>query len=332
MKRFGKPHPMFPPFPEGSRVIFYGDSITRLGGGVLRVAAQYRTLFPNRDVRFVNAGISGGGLPDAALYFDGWIAPFMPSHVVLAFGVNDANAIARGRLDEPEAESARVEAALATFRERYAALVGRVEALGATAILRAITPFDNTVRTDDGAVPPDSFKADLYRRVADEIRTLAAGRRLPCIDDWARMSSLLASGEDDFMPDRVHPVEHGQWRLAENLLAAQGLPIAPFRSREETAEAAGLAEWDERSQRVANILSAERTFVHDETLDVPSRMAKVRAWLDANENAPGVLPVLIRFARDYLRDKQWEDELRVSIAAVASGHGHGGVSGIAHLN
>ena len=46
MKRFGKPHPMFPPFPEGSRVIFYGDSITRLGGGVLRVAAQYRALFP----------------------------------------------------------------------------------------------------------------------------------------------------------------------------------------------------------------------------------------------------------------------------------------------
>ena len=25
MKRFEKPHPMFPPFPEGSRVIFYGD-------------------------------------------------------------------------------------------------------------------------------------------------------------------------------------------------------------------------------------------------------------------------------------------------------------------
>ena len=98
---------MFSPFPEGSRVIFYGDSITRLGGGVLRVAAQYRALFPKRDVRFVNAGISGGGLPDAAFYFDGWIAPFMPTHVVLAFGVNDANAIARGRLEEPEAESAR---------------------------------------------------------------------------------------------------------------------------------------------------------------------------------------------------------------------------------
>ena len=308
-----KPHPMFSPFPDGSRVAFYGDSITRLGGGVLRVAAQYRELFPERDVHFFNAGISGGGLPDAAFYFDGWIAPFMPTHVVLAFGVNDANAIAGGHLDDAAAEASRLDSALAEFRERYAALLGRVETLGARAILRAITPFDNTVRADEGGALPDPFKADLFRRVADEIRTLAADRGLPCIDDWARMSELLESGEDDFMPDRVHPVEHGQWRLAENLLAAQGLPISPFRSREETAEAAGLSEWDELSQSVANILSAERTFVRDETLDVPSRMAKVRAWLDANENAPGVHPVLIRFARDYLRDKPREGELRASL-------------------
>ena len=308
-----KSHPLFPPFPDGGRVAFYGDSITRLGGGVLRVAAQYRELFPGRDVRFFNAGISGGGLPDAAFYFDGWIAPFMPTHVVLAFGVNDANAIARGRLADAAVEASRLEGALVEFRKRYATLVGRVELLGAKAILRAITPFDNTVRADEAAVPPDPFKADLYRRVADEIRALAADCGLPCIDDWTRMSELLESGEDDFMPDRVHPVEHGQWRLAENLLAGQGLTIAPFRSREETAEAAGLAEWDGLSQRVANILSAERTFVRDETLDVPSRMAKVRAWLNANENSPGVHPVLIRFARDYLRDKPREDELRAHL-------------------
>ncbi len=304
---------MYGPYPSKSRVAFYGDSITRLGGGVLRVAAQYRALFPERDIRFFNAGISGGGLPDAALYFDGWIAPFMPTHVVLAFGVNDANAIAGHRLDDVAAEAARLNGALAEFRERYATLVGRVESLGARAILRAITPFDNTVRADDGALPPDPFKADLFRRAADVIRVLAADRGLPCIDDWARMSELLDSGENDFMPDRVHPVEHGQWRLAENLLAAQGLSIAPFRSREETAEAAGLAEWDELSLRVANILSAERTFVRDETLDVPSRMAKVRAWLDANKNAPGVHPVLFRFARDYLRDKPQEDDLRAHL-------------------
>lgn len=303
---------LFPPFPDKSRVIFYGDSITRLGGGVLRVAAQYRTLCPQRDVRFFNAGISGGGLPDAALYFDGWIAPMRPTHVVIAFGVNDATTMANDRGADPEAEAKRVGAALAAFRERYAALLDRVVALGATAILRAITPFDATARTEADAAPADPGKAELFRRVAAEIRGLAAERELPCIDDWARMSALLADDEDDFMPDRVHPSDHGQWRMAETFLAAQRLPIAPYRPREETAAATGLSEWDALSQRLANILSAERTFVRDESLDTDFRLAKVKAWLDANESTPGIHPILIRFARDYLRDKPQEAALRTA--------------------
>ena len=43
MKRFGKPPPMFPPFPEGSRVIFYGDIARFLRaprGGVARLDAD----------------------------------------------------------------------------------------------------------------------------------------------------------------------------------------------------------------------------------------------------------------------------------------------------
>ncbi len=53
---------MYQAYGDGSRVAFFGDSITRLGGGILRVAAQYRALFPERDIRFFNVGISGGGL------------------------------------------------------------------------------------------------------------------------------------------------------------------------------------------------------------------------------------------------------------------------------
>lgn len=301
------------PFPDKSRVVFYGDSITRLGGGVLRVAAQYGALFPERDVRFFNAGISGGTLEAATLYLDGWIAPLHPTHVVLAFGVNDANSIYSGRLDNPEAEEKRIAMMLAAFRERYVALLERFAALGATPTLRAITPFDDTERTDPGVAPREPNKAALYRRVADEIRSLADERGLSCIDDWSLMSLLLASGENDFMPDRVHPVERGQWRLAENLLAAQGLSISPFCDREETAESAGLSAWDALSQRFANLLSAEWTFVRDETLDIDARMAKVRAWLESNETKLGIHPILVRFARDYLKYKPLENSLRATL-------------------
>lgn len=95
-------------FPDKSRVVFYGDSITRLGGCLLRVAAMYRELFPNRDVRFFNAGISGGGLPDAAFYFDGWVAAQKPTHVVVGFGVNDAISMSGGCLGDSAAEEERV--------------------------------------------------------------------------------------------------------------------------------------------------------------------------------------------------------------------------------
>lgn len=301
------------PFLDKSRVIFYGDSITRLGGGILRVAAQYRALLPERDVRFFNAGISGGGLAEAKRYFDAWIAAQRPTHVVMAFGVNDAIGMARGRLADPDEEAKRVDAALAAFRHCYAALIDRIEAIGATAILRAITPFDDTARTEEGAAPADPAKAELFRRVAAEIRSLADERGLQCVDDWARMSDLLAGGEDDFMRDRIHPNDRGQWRMAETFLAVQGMPSAPYRPRGETVDAAGLAEWDAISQRLANILSAEQAFVRDESLDVASRLAKARAWLDENESRPGVEPVLVLFARDYLCYKPQEAALRAAL-------------------
>ena len=291
------------PFPDKSRIVFYGDSITRLGGGILRIAAQYRAIFPERDVRFFNIGISGGTLEAAARYFDGWVVPLRPTHVVLAFGVNDANTIFKGQLGDLGAESVRIVGELAAFRQRYVALLDRVEALDATAILRTITPFDRSARSDDGVAPADSDRAETFRRVATEIRELAAERRLESIDDWTRMSALLANGDGDFMPDRIHPTDHGQWRLAETFLASQGLPIAPYRPREETASEAELSEWDALSQRFANVLSAEWAFVRDESLSADARRSKVRAWLGENEGNKGVHPILFRFANDYLRDK-----------------------------
>ena len=290
-------------FPDKSRVVFYGDSVTRLGGGILRVAAQYRALFPERDVRFFNTGISGGTLEAAMLYFNEWVAPLHPTHIVLAFGVNDATSIFTRRLEDDDAESARIGGELASFRQRYAALLERIDALGAMAILRTITPFDCSDRSDDGVAPADSGKAETFRRVAMEIKKLAAERRLELIDDWTRMSTLLADGENDFMPDRIHPADRGQWRMAETFLASQGLPIAPYRPREKTAAEAELLEWEALSQRFANVLSAEWTFVRDESLDTDARQAKVRAWLDENEGKKGINPILFNFANDYLRDK-----------------------------
>lgn len=290
------------PFPDKSRVAFFGDSITSMGGALLRVAAQYRADFPERDVRFFNVGISGGGFDAADLYFDGWLAPHRPTHVVLAFGVNDSGPL-RLNPEAPDAgaEEARVREATTAFRARYVALVERIEALGAKVTVRAITPYDETERED--ASPAEPGKGDAFRRVAAQIRAIAAERGLPLVDDHGRLSPLLAAGERLFNADRVHPTDFGQWRLAENFLAAQGLEAAPYRPREETAAAAGLAEWDDAATRRSIVLSAEWLLVRDESLGLDEKLAKVRAWLDAHEADPNANPYVVRAARAYLRDK-----------------------------
>ena len=90
----GKSAGVIEPFPEGARVVFFGDSITQNGVAVTWVAAHYMKMFPNGNVRFFNVGISGGSVGAAHLYFDSWLAPLKPTHVVVGFGVNDAGATA----------------------------------------------------------------------------------------------------------------------------------------------------------------------------------------------------------------------------------------------
>lgn len=307
------------PFPDGSRVAFFGDSITRQGGGILRVAAQYRAHLPHRGVRFFNAGISGGGLAAANLYFDGWLAPIKPTHVVLAFGVNDSWPL-RINPSAPDAaaEAERVSQAAATFREGYLALVRRVEALGASVIVRAITPYDETARSDDAAEPVPGRGA-AFRRIAVQIRSIAAETGVACLDDYARMSARLAEGEPLFGMDRVHPTDRGHWCIAGTLLEAQGLPVPEFKSQDEVIAESGLGEWFDLSQKVANILSAEWHFVRDGTLDTSAKIAKAKAWLEANRDKPmgnPHHPFRVRLASDYLVNKPKEASLRAALEAM----------------
>ncbi len=302
----------FPAFPSGSRVAFYGDSITKNGGAILRVAAQYRADFPVAVIRFFNVGISGGGVNAAELYFDGWLAPFRPTHVVLGFGVNDAGTL---RIDPSAsdivAETERVRMSADSYRARYAALVDRIEALGAKVVVRTPTPFEVLTGGNDHAA--QTATNDAFRRTAEQIRAIAEERGIPLVDDYARMSELIAAGEALFNADHVHPTDYGQWRMAETFLAAQGIQCAPYRPREETAASAGLAGWDSRSVRLSEVLSVEWLVVRDESLDTAAKLAKVRDWLAREGEKPGTNPYIVRVAREYLQYKPQEAEMRSAL-------------------
>lgn len=297
------------PFPDGARVAFFGDSITRGGEGFARIAAQYRTSFLERDMRFWNVGISGGGFAAANMYFDKWLAPLKPTHVVLAFGVNDTRPLRIDPAADPAKEKARVERECAVFRENYEALLDRIGKLGAKVVARAITPYDE-FNTAEECCKPAVGKNDSHRRAAEIIRAIAAERNLPCVDDFGTLSPLLAKGEMVFVPDRVHPNDVGQWHMSKAFLAAQGIEIAPFRKRPQTMADVGLVEWDDAAQRLASLLSADWLLVRDESLDLDAKLAKVRDWLGKHENDPQVNKFMIDMANRFLRDAPREAELR----------------------
>lgn len=48
-----------PAFQDGDRVLFLGDSITRAGPWHSLISLYYETRFPERNIEWHNAGISG---------------------------------------------------------------------------------------------------------------------------------------------------------------------------------------------------------------------------------------------------------------------------------
>ncbi|MBQ7187926.1 MAG: right-handed parallel beta-helix repeat-containing protein [Kiritimatiellae bacterium] len=272
------------PFPHGARVACYGDSITADGGWVTRVAAHYLKSFPERDVRFFNCGISGGGFDAAELYFDWILTARKPTHVVLAFGVNDSPGLKLAPdAQDVDAEQRRIEVAAADFRKRYAALVRRIQTLGVPVILRTVTPY-NEKGKGDGA--PERGRDAAHRRVAEEILAFARESGLPVIDDYAPLKACLDRGEDVFNGDRVHPNDRGQWRMAEAFLAAQDLKVAPWKPLGEEAASAGIAEWSRLARRMHSVYATEWLIVRDESLSLETKLAKVRKWMEDNPNVP----------------------------------------------
>ena len=307
------------PFPDGARVAFFGDSLTAGGGVVLRIAAHYRTAFPGRDVRFYNCGISGGRLETADMYFDVVLASRRPTHVVFAFGLNDALEAYNRRVDEPAAEERRVVRELAEFRSRYAEAIGRIEALGAKIVLRIPTPYNEF---GAGDTPADAGKNEVVRRFGDEVRAFACRKGVPFVDDYARMSKFLADGADVYIGDRIHPNDFGQWRMAETLLSAQGLEIAPYHTRAEVASAAGLSKWDGLMQRLSDINAFEWQGIRDESIGRDEKIAKAKKWLETKGSRPGVHPFTLRVARAYVEDKPREEAIRAAAEAAWDASGN----------
>ncbi len=305
------------PFPDGARVVFYGDSITAAGNFAMRIAAHYRKAFPERSVRFYNCGMSGGGVGTAEMYFDTVLMPRRPTHVVLAFGVNDSrNLTPNASATDSKAERRRVDAAAEAFGKRYEALVKRILSRGVKVILKTATPFNEFgegVPITGGILA--RHKDSSHARISEIVRGCARRNNLPCVDDYSAMKAAMDKGERLFNSDRLHPDDRGHWRMAETFLSAQGFKIDSWQTRDKEAASAGLLQWDRLSRKIASVNSAEFLVVRDNSLDNSGKLAKVRKWISDHSKLPKG-DYMMSISRDYLAFKPQGDAIYDELDAL----------------
>ena len=216
-------------FKDGETVCFLGDSITHVGLYHRFIYDYYLTRFPDRDIRFVNAGIAG----DSAWGVQGRLAEDVtdkkPTSVAIMFGMNDVN---RGcYVAVPDAkQKAEQQAALDGYRKNMETLIGRLhhEAGEPQLIFLTPSPFDQTVINDANNNQPGCNEG--LGRCAEIGRALAAIHRSTVVDFNGPMTTFnLERQKFDptytiVGPDRVHPGTAGHLMMAWIFLKTQGAP------------------------------------------------------------------------------------------------------------
>ncbi len=215
-------------FQDGETVCFLGDSITHGRQYHSMIYAYYLTRFPDRTIRFVNAGIAGDSAGGALGRLEEDVLSKSPSTVVVMLGMND---VGRGNyVANPTAKQLKAQAqALERYRANMDKLLGRLKAeTSARFVLMTPSPFDQTCVNDRDNNQPGCN--DGLGRCAEIARSLAPKYRAEVVDLHGPMTAFnLQRQKHDpkytiIGPDRVHPGAPGNLMMAWLFLKAQGAP------------------------------------------------------------------------------------------------------------
>ncbi len=203
------------PFAPGSKVLFYGDSITDwfrnkedprdLGQGyVARVAGAYHALF-GQEVRFINRGVSGNRVGDLLTRYEEDVLALRPDVVSILIGVNDT----WRRYDRNDPTPADV------FEERYRQLLQNIRWDLPGCRILMVEPFLLHEPADrwqwhEDLDPKRLAVCRLAQKYADWYLPMQGILTEEVIRTHCKESSLLYDG--------VHPTEKGQALLAVHIL------------------------------------------------------------------------------------------------------------------
>ena len=292
-------------FPDGARVCFVGDSLVARNQYLPVIIDAYKKSYPNSGIRFINCGVSGGTAKYAHDSFEDDVLPHKPTHVLVAFGVNDSG---RTRLEKPRSEK-RYEELLERFEsyKRYlAALCEKVIACGAELILCTPAPYDEYT---ESPVTTMRGGAALICEYAGYVRSLARDRGYTMVDMHAMLTRALQVEETPvFDVDHVHPTFHGFYLMAKYFLSLQGIE-AP----EEGELPAYFNAWRDKLFVFRSIAAAECMIIRDYFMPQEEKNELMRAYLAAGKWSISYFETI---AKRYLEFKSCEDALRREVEAI----------------
>lgn len=290
------------PFPNGARVCFVGDSLVARNQYLPMIIDSYKKTFPENKIRFFNCGVSGGRAKFALDSFEDDVLLCKPTHVVVAFGVNDSG---RTRLEKPRTKE-RYEALrelYEIYQKSLSALCEKVIASGAELILCTPAPYDEYTETP---VPTLHGAAALLCEYASYVRALAKETGYTLVDFHRCLTTALQMEEGPlFEADHVHPTLHGFYLMAKYFLEQQGLTALPEGPIPEY-----FADWRDKLFVYRSIHAAECMIVKDYFMPQEAKYELMREYLKARKWSISYFETI---ANRYMDFKAKEKELAQEI-------------------
>lgn len=213
---------------DGDTFVFLGDSITHKGYYTRYIETFFVTRYPEKQIRFINSGISGDKALDALHRFEEDIAQHKPNYVSIMLGMND------GQYKDFSHEI------FETYQNDMSQVIDQINDLGAQPILISPTIFDQRqydIQSEDPNFRFNRLQASRHYNSTMAffgawVREQAMRRDLPFVHFWGPLNQHTLEHRQihkdySFALDAIHPEAPGHAIMAFSFIH----DLAPSRKR-----------------------------------------------------------------------------------------------------